>query len=116
MAFAVMWTNHAPYDKPGKGLADYLVDQFLMQPNYYRIDGKPLVPLWSPRDLVAGAGGIAQARAALDHLRACARSRGLPEIYVAAVTGATTREQIADLGIDGAMGYNVLTAGGASDD
>jgi hypothetical protein len=32
------------------------------------------------------------------------------------VTGATTREQIADLGIDGAMGYNVLTAGGASDD
>ena len=116
MRFAVMWTNHEPYHKPGKGLAEYLVDQFLMQPNYYRMDGRPLVPLWSPRDLVAGAGGTAQARAALDHLRACARSRGLPEIYVAAVTGATTREQMAELGIDGAMGYNVLTAGGASDE
>ncbi len=116
MAFAVMWTNHQPYHKPGKGLAEYLVDQFLTQPNYYRMDGKPLLPLWSPRDLVAGAGGTAQARAALDQLRACARSRGLPGIYVAAVTGATTRGQMAELGINGAMGYNVLTAGGASDE
>jgi hypothetical protein len=32
------------------------------------------------------------------------------------VTGATTRGQMAELGIDGTMGYNVLTAGGASDE
>ena len=114
MPFAVMWTNHRPSNKLGIGLAEYLVDQFLKQPNYYRIDGKPLLPLWSARDLVEGAGGEAQARAALEHLRAYARSRGLPGVYVAAVNGITTRAQAANLGIDGLMGYNVLTSGGAT--
>lgn len=113
MPFAIMWTNHAPANRLGKGLAEYIVDQFFVQPNYYKVDGKPLLPLWSPADLVSGAGGLAQARAALDQLRAYALSRGLPDVYIVAVNGADSREQMTALGIDGAMGYNVLLAGGS---
>jgi hypothetical protein len=114
MPFAIMWTNHAPANRLGKGLAEYIVDQFLVQPNYYKIDGKAFLPLWSPSDLVSGAGGQAEAKAALDHLREYARSRGVPGVYVVAVNGAHSREQISALGIDGAMGYNVLLAGGST--
>lgn len=114
MPFAVMWTNHAPGNRLGKGLAEYLVDQFFLQSNYYKVDGKAFLPLWSPADLVSGAGSPAQAKATLDHLRGYARKRGLAGVYVAAVNGVYTRQQADALGIDGAMAYNVLYSGGAT--
>jgi hypothetical protein len=114
MPFAIMWTNHAPSNGIGKGLIEYIVDQFLLQPNYYRIDGKPFLSLWSVSDLVAGAGGKQKARAVLDELRAYAAKRGLPGVYIAAVNGVGAREELTELGIDGAMGYNILLSGGSS--
>jgi len=113
MPFAVMWTNHAPMNRLGEGLAEYLVDQFFLQPNYYRMDGKPFLSLWSAGDLISGAGGEAQARAVLDRLRTVARERGLPGVYIAAVHGVTSREQAARLGVDGVMGYNYIGSGGS---
>ncbi len=110
MPFAVMWTNHAPFNRLAKGFTEYIVDQFFVQPNYYKIDGKAFLPLWSPAELVAGTGGETQAKAALDKLRQYAHRRGVPGVYVVAVNGAQTREQISKLGIDGVMGYNVLLA------
>ena len=88
MPFAIMWTNHAPANRLGAGLAEYIVDQFLAQPNYFKVDGKAFLPLWSPADLVSGAGGETRAKAVLDHLRQYARSRGIPGVYVVAVNGA----------------------------
>jgi hypothetical protein len=114
MPFAVMWTNHAPGNRLGKGLAEYIVDQFFLQPNYYKLDGKAFLPLWSIGDLVSGAGGQTQAKAALDHLREYALARGIPGVYIVAVNGAHSREQITALGIDGAMGYNVMSAGAST--
>lgn len=112
MPFAVMWTNHRPSHGIGKGLAEYIVDQFFVQPNYFKIDGKAFLPLWSPADFISGAGDEAKAKAVLEHLRQYARSRGIPDVYVVAVNGAFTREQMSSLGIDGAMGYNLLLTGG----
>ncbi len=114
MPFAVMWTNHAPGNAMAPGLAEYIVDQFMLQPNYYRLDGKPFLSLWSVSDLIQGAGGKEKARAALDHLRAYAKQRGLPGVYVCAVNGVGSREEMTKLGIDGAMGYNILLSGGST--
>ncbi len=61
MPFAVMWTNHAPSNRIAPGLGEYIVDQFFSQPNYYRLDDKPLLAIWSVRDLIQGAGGDDQA-------------------------------------------------------
>jgi hypothetical protein len=110
--FATMWTNHQPFDKIGKGLIHYIVDQFFSQPNYYKIDGKPLLPLWSPRDLEQAAGGAARAHAVLDELRAYARERGFPGVFIAAVNQVETRARARELGIDGVMAYNTLSSGG----
>ncbi|MBM3496619.1 MAG: hypothetical protein FJX72_20210, partial [Armatimonadetes bacterium] len=63
MPFAVMWTNHPPHGSLSPGLAEYVVDQFFSQPNYYKVDGKPLLPIWNPDELVQAAGGPAQAKA-----------------------------------------------------
>ena len=105
MDFAVMWTNHAPHNKLCDGIAAYIVDQFFSQPNYHRMDGKPLLTLWSVNDLVSQAGGEQQAKEALDRLRERARAQGMPGVYVAAVNGAT-KEILQHLGIDGVTGYH----------
>ena len=110
MPFAVMWTNHAPHNRLGEGLCEYTVDQFFSQPNYYRIDGKPLLVLWSVADLVRDSGGEEQARSVMDRLRRVAAERGLPGVYVAAVNGINA--DLERLGIDGATGYHYPGSGG----
>lgn len=111
MQFAVMWTNHPPHDRVGAGLAEYMVEQLFSQPNYYKIDGKPLVPLWSPRTLVNTTGGVEQAKAALDHLREVARAHGFPGVYIVGIC-ETDRDLLTSIGIDGVTGYNYLCTGG----
>lgn len=110
--FAVMWTNHGPHHRIGEGLLDYLVDQFLSQPNYYRIDGKPLVVIWSVSDLVAQSGGEEPAAENLAKLRERARARGLDGVYLAAIHGARP-DLLARLGIDGVTGYHYSGSGGS---
>jgi len=112
MPFAVMWTNHAPGNRLAPGLGEYIVDQFFSQPNYYRIDGKPLLAIWNPSDLVQSSGGDAQAKQVIEQIRKYARSKGHAGIYVAAVNRLETRARANELGFDGVMAYNYLLTDG----
>jgi len=111
MDFAVMWTNHGPHDRIGRGLVEYLVEHFFSQPNYYRVDGKPLLVVWSVPDLVKQAGGEDKAREVLEELRALAGEQGHAGVYVAAVNGAQA-ELLRRIGIDGVTGYHYAASGG----
>ena len=112
MQFAVMWTNHPPNDRVGTGTAEYMVEQFFSQPNYYKVDGKPFVPLWSPKTLLNTAGSAEKAKAALDHLRDVARAHGFPGVYIAGIC-ETDHDLLSSMGIDGVTGYNYTNTGGA---
>jgi hypothetical protein len=112
MPFAVMWTNHPPGNRLAPGLGEYIVDQFFSQPNYYKVDGKPLLAVWNPNDLVQAAGGAAQAKQMIEHVREYARSKGHAGVYVAAVNVLETRKRADELGFDGVMSYNYLLTGG----
>ena len=112
MEFAVMWTNHPPHSALARGLAEYTVDQFFIQPNYHLIDGKPLLIIWDTQGLVREAGGEAEAKAKLEALREVARQRGLAGVYVAAANHVD-RGLLDRVGIDGACGYHYPAAGGS---
>jgi len=109
--FAVMWTNHSPHHRLCAGLGDYLVRQFFVQPNYYRVDDRPLLILWSVDLLVQEAGGVTQARDVLDRIRTLASDQGLAGLYITAI-GETRPELLRRLAIDGVMGYNYIGSGG----
>ncbi len=112
IAFCTMWTNHAPGNELPSDLAEYLVTQFFLQPNYYRIDGMPLLPLWSVGDLIQNAGSEDKAREYLQRIQTVAREHGLPGVWIAAVNGPYDTAQFRRLGISGAMAYNVMMRGG----
>lgn len=103
LKFAVMWTPHdwpiwtptrsvtgslmrelavsgveAP-DDVNQSLA-YLISRYLHQPNYWRIDGQPVVVIWELRKLEAAWGAENVARE-LERLREFARSLGHPGIH-----------------------------------
>jgi hypothetical protein len=111
MRFAVMWTNHHPFEKIPSDIGDYFARNYFSQRNYFRIDGKPLVGIWDPIGFIDQAGGAEAARLKILSFREAARSAGIPGVYVAAVNANTPGpapkllDAIRTLGLDGAMGY-----------
>ena len=114
--FVVMVTDHGPVASPE--LPAYIINNFLKQPNYYKIDGKPLVIFWETRELARELGGVPQARKYLDDFRAAARQAGFPGLFLATIVGNTGMpgdfhiSQTKEEGFDGGIGYHYSFAYG----
>ena len=108
--FAVMVTDHGPVASPD--LPAYMIDNFFKQPNYYKIDGKPLVIFWDTQELARELGGVPQARQYLDDFRAAAQKAGFPGLFLVTVVGNTGMpgdfhiNQTKGEGFDGGIGYH----------
>jgi hypothetical protein len=102
--FACMWTNHPWYilfptlqtngepkyppsfQPPDKDLATawqsltYMISRYFHMPNYWRIDGKPVLCIWDPNRLEKSLGLPATIKLFAD-LRAFAKNLGYPDIH-----------------------------------
>jgi len=105
LKFALMWANHDWFDiQPAKlgspaplqfaggisletfgEMSDRLLKLF-QHPSHFTIDGAPYFSIYDLFRFVEGMGGVRQAAAALDMLRAKARAIGLAGVHVNAVT------------------------------
>ncbi|MGC1482028.1 MAG: glycoside hydrolase family 99-like domain-containing protein [Chthoniobacterales bacterium] len=94
MEFAVNWCteNHAAEFKPESfsdaALADamtILCDKYFGEPNYLKVDGRPVVFLQTPIKLIAEVGGLEKMNQALERMRELARERGHDGVYFVAV-------------------------------
>jgi hypothetical protein len=105
LKFALMWANHNwteihPYKKgtpqkllyPGAvtpttfdKLCDHVIRDYFLQPNYWRIDGKPYFSFYDLSRLIESFGSTEAARAALDRFREKAKAAGLPGLHLNAV-------------------------------
>ena len=114
--FAVMVTDHGPVASPD--LPAYIINNFLKQPNYYKIDGKPLVIFWDTQELAQELGGMPQAHKYLDDFRAAARQAGFPGLFLVTIVGNTGMpgelhiNQTKGEGFDGGIGYHYSGAYG----
>jgi hypothetical protein len=114
--FAVMVTDHGPVASPE--LPAYIINNFLKQPNYYKVDGKPLVIFWDIHELAQELGGESQARKYLDDFRAAARQAGFPGLFLVTIVGNTGMPKDSHIsltkaeGFDGAIGYHYSGAYG----
>jgi hypothetical protein len=67
-------------------ITDGVIARYFGHPSYWRIDGAPYFSIYDLDRLVAGLGGIAQTRAALDDFRARARAAGVERVHLNTVT------------------------------
>lgn len=130
MKFFIMWANHhvnrlwdnrvadkqwnRPVWRGGvsaeefKTLTRRWIELYFRRPNYYRIDGKPVLMIYEVGTFVEGVGGLEQAARALDGLREACVAAGLGGVHLMACDYGLTAEQVKVLGIDSATVYNFV--------
>ncbi|MDR3246242.1 MAG: glycoside hydrolase family 99-like domain-containing protein [Prevotellaceae bacterium] len=109
MHFYIMWANHdlqgkfwnthryandtvlwnAAVDwKNFKTITDRIINQYFKQPNYFKIDGKPVFAIFSIDKLLESFGGsVEESRKALDYLREETKKAGFPDLHIQATFG-----------------------------
>ncbi|MFO7936731.1 MAG: glycoside hydrolase family 99-like domain-containing protein [Kiritimatiellia bacterium] len=112
MKFALMWANHNARGSHSiedqKKVAQFWIENYFNMPEYYRIDDKPVVMIWNPRNMErdVGKGGC---RKLLDLSRQMARDAGYKGIYFIAMKWpeASTEPEV----IQGLkeMGFDITT-------
>ena len=104
MNFYLMWANHdvkknywnvhkfkddesllwdgAVDLKNFKIIVDRVINKYFKQPNYFKIDGKPVFSIFAIWNLMEGLGGIEQTKDALDFFREETRKAGFPGLHL----------------------------------
>jgi hypothetical protein len=104
MQFYIMWANHDVYQgffnvnlykdepmlwdahvdwKSYKILVDRVINRYFKQPNYFKIDGKPVFSIFDVRKLIESFGGsLEETCKALDYLRDEVKKAGFPGLHI----------------------------------
>jgi lysophospholipase L1-like esterase len=105
--FCLLWANH---NAPGthsiedsQAVAGYWITNYFQRPEYYRIDGKPVVIIFSPYNYKNDLG-VDGVNRAFETMREACRKAGLPGLYIIACVGAT--HQVDGENYDAVTAYN----------
>lgn len=110
MQFALMWANHdwtnihpwkrgTPHTIQESGslnreefrtATDYIIENYLRHPAYFRIDGRPMLQIYDLPTLIEGLGGVDESRDALDDLRGRVAASGIGELHLNAIAKGFT--------------------------
>jgi len=84
------------------------IEMYFSRPNYYRIEGKPVLMIYELKTFIDGVGGREAAKRSLDVLRRECERAGLGGVYIMVCDFAITRKDLDGLGVDGATIYNLV--------
>lgn len=116
LKFCLLWANHNPPNTSSEedllSVTNFWIENYFWRREYFRIDRKPVVIIFSPRRLTDDMGSEA-VRAAFGKMRALCASNGLDGLYLIACAwpNADDLDRIAAEGYDAATGYNYPDAG-----
>ena len=138
MKFALMWANHDWKNfHPGNRdtanykitfpwttrkdtipyVWDYLIEHYLTQPNYWKINGKPYFSIYAISRFISQMGGVEDAAEVLEDFRARAKAAGLTGLHLNAVgldmldrspQSAARHDQVIRAGFDSCTSYNCV--------
>lgn len=101
LQWAVMWANHNPPNTHSaddwRKVTQYWIDHYFHMPEYYRIDDKPAVFIWTPINLRRDLGGAEQTAKLYALSQEMARAAGYKGIYFVAVNNHNTADLYAQL-------------------
>ena len=112
--FAILWCNGGSYNFPTsttewERIVDYWLDNFLLKPEYKRIDGKPVIFVWSNFITKAVDIGFDSSAAMLDRAKELARAKGLEGLYfVLCITPVGAYQTLYDDALS--TGFDAFTA------
>ncbi len=115
LKFCLLWANHNPPKTSSLedclALVRFWIEHYFCLPEYFTVDGKPVVIIFSPYRLTddLGSEGV---RKAFEAMRQECRHHGLKGLYlVACVANAGQAQLVAKEGYDAVTAYNWPTLG-----
>ena len=121
LKWAVMWANHneegSHSEEDQRQVARFWIDNYFNTPEYYRIDDKPVVMIWSPQNMNRDLGGDGCKRL-LELSRKMAVEAGYKGIYFIAMKwpeaswDADVVQGLKDMGFDMTSIYHYMDHGG----
>ena len=111
LKWCVMWANHsAPNSHSAEDwrrVTQYWIDHFFGMEEYYRIDDRPAVYIWAPRNIRRDLGGSPGAAKLYAMSQKMARDAGYKGIYFVAMSSHRSAQQCQELK---AEGYEAFTS------
>lgn len=116
MDFAIQWSNHPlpqvwgaetplRFDRDAMlDVVDYWIANYFQQPNYRKIDGRPLVILFDPRPVIAQNGGNSGWLQTLALMNQRMAAAGLGDLYLIATDNDA--QLMKNAGFEGITGYS----------
>ncbi len=105
--FCLLWANHnAPKThsvEDSLAVSQFWITHYFQRPEYYRIDGKPVVIIFSPYNYKNDMG-VAGVNKAFEVMREECRKAGLPGLYLVACVG--NARQVEGENYDAVTAYN----------
>lgn len=106
---SVMWEGAVDMEN-FKIIVDRVINRYFSQPNYYKIDGRPVYSVFSIYNLIESFGSVEETRAALDYFRDETKKAGFPGLHLQLIAlgdpGEEIIQQIETLGVNSVTKYN----------
>jgi hypothetical protein len=122
LKWAVMWANHnaegSHSESDQRAVSKFWIDNYFRTPEYYRIDGKPVVMIWSPQNMNRDLKSPDGCKRLLDITRGMAAEAGLPGVYFIAMKWPEASWEpevvrgLKDMGFDMTSIYHYMGHGG----
>lgn len=125
LKWAVMWANHnaagSHSEADQRAVAKFWIENYFNMPEYYRIDDKPVVMIWSPQNMNRDMGGKDGCRRLLELSRHMAVEAGFKGIYFIAMKwpegswAPDVVQGLKDMGFDMTGIYHYMEDGGKAE-
>jgi hypothetical protein len=125
LKWAVMWANHnaagSHSEDDQRAVAKFWIENYFNMPEYYRIDGKPVVMIWSAQNMERDLGGTGGCKRLLDLSRKMAAEAGYAGIYFIAMKWPEASwdpkvvQGYKDMGFDMTSIYHYMHHGGKAE-
>lgn len=126
MKFYLMWANHdhTSYLDPSNpdkstiywaggvdrkifdGMIDHIINDYFKQPNYYTINGEPVLSIYELSTFINGMGGSEKAKAAIDYFRKKTIEAGFPGLHLQAILWGNIPSTLEDVPGDAVQTQN----------
>ncbi len=108
LKFAIMWANHNPKGthslEDWRDVTQYWIDHYFGMEEYYRIDDRPAVFIWSPPNVRRDLGSAEKTQELYALSQRMARQAGHKGIYFVAMHGHRTAPEVQERVAEGYQG------------
>lgn len=111
LKFCLLWANHNPDNTSSiedfENVTRYWIDNYFKLPQYYKIDGKPVVIIFSVGRFTKDMG-VEKVKEGFEKMRDICKKNGIPGLYLAGCCGIDKQSllEMKQEGYDSGTGYN----------